>query len=95
MPTISKAALVKATVKEKRTPPKLILDSFAMPESEHQALSEIKHRCLRSGLLVKKSELLRVAVMLVGAQTVNELKNERDKLTPIKSGRPKKGYWDS
>jgi hypothetical protein len=66
-----------------------------MPESEHKALSEIKRKCLQSGFLIKKSELLRIAVMLLGIQTVDELKTARDELESIKSGRPKRGYWES
>jgi hypothetical protein len=95
MPTVSKAVPAKAASKEKRPRSKLVLDSFAMPESERKALSEIKRKCLQSGFLIKKSELLRIAVMLLGIQTVDELKTARDELESIKSGRPKRGYWES
>ena len=76
--------------KHKPRKPKLVRDSFTMPEDEYAALGEMKKTCIRSGVAVKKSELLRVAVSLLRRMDMSELLRELDSLTPVKAGRPKK-----
>ena len=76
--------------KHKPRKPKLVRDSFTMPEDEYAALGERKKTCIRSGVAVKKSELLRVAVSLLRRMDMSELLRELDSLTPVKAGRPKK-----
>jgi hypothetical protein len=50
----------------------------------------MKKACLRAGVAVKKSELLRAAVSLLRRMDMAELQRELDSLTPVKAGRPKK-----
>ena len=69
--------------------PKLVRDSFTMPEKEYAVLGEVKEACLAAGISVKKSELLRVGVALVGALGMGALKAHVGSLVPLKSGRPK------
>nr|WP_314628048.1 hypothetical protein [uncultured Noviherbaspirillum sp.] len=76
--------------KHKAKKPKLVRDSFTMPEDEYAALGEMKKACLRAGVAVKKSELLRAAVSLLRRMDMAELQRELDSLTPVKAGRPKK-----
>jgi hypothetical protein len=78
--------------KEKHKPrkPKLVRDSFTMPEDEYAALGEMKKACIRAGVAVKKSELLRVAVSMLRKMDMAELQQALDNLTPVKAGRPKK-----
>ena len=75
---------------EKANRPKLIRDGFAMPEAEYQVLGEVKKACLRAGIEVKKSELLRIGVALVRDLSVADLKRILAGLAPLKPGRPKK-----
>ena len=79
----------KSPDKEKQKKPKLVRDSFAMPENEYVALGEVKKACLKAGFAVKKSELLRVGVALVKQMEVSRLKIAIDSLPPLKAGRPK------
>jgi hypothetical protein len=76
--------------KHKAKKPKLVRDSFTMPEDEYAALGEMKKACLRAGVAVKKSELLRAAVSMLRRMDMAELQRELDSLTPVKAGRPKK-----
>ena len=69
---------------------KLVRDSFTMPEAEYAALGEMKKACLRDGVEVKKSELLRVAVSLLRKMDVPQLQQALAELTPVKAGRPSK-----
>jgi hypothetical protein len=80
---------VSAALRTKLRKPKLVRDSFTMPEKEYAVLGEVKEACLAAGIAVKKSELLRVGVALVGALGMGALKAHVSGLVPLKSGRPK------
>lgn len=69
--------------------PKLVRDSFTMPEAEYQVLGDIKKACLKAGIAVKKSELLRVGVALLKGLDSARLKDVIAALPPLKAGRPK------
>lgn len=76
--------------KDRAGKPKLVRDSFTMPEAEYAALGEMKKACIKAGKPVKKSELLRVAVSLLRKMDMPELQQALDGLTPVKAGRPRK-----
>ena len=76
--------------KHKARKPKLVRDSFTMPEEEYAALGEMKKACIKAGVAVKKSELLRVAVSLLHRMDMLNLQQALDGLTPVKAGRPRK-----
>jgi hypothetical protein len=69
-----------------RTP--LVRDSFTMPEQEYAVLAEVKQACLKAGLDIKKSELLRIGVALVGQLDLAALKGVLAGLPQLKTGRP-------
>jgi len=76
--------------KEKVKKAKLIRDSFTMPEIEYAVLGEVKKNCLKAGFEVKKSELLRVGVVLIRDLELAALKAAVATLSPLKPGRPRK-----
>lgn len=76
--------------KEKPKKPKLVRDSFTMPEAEYAVLGEVKKACLKAGIEVKKSELLRVGVALIRQLDTAKLKEILAGLPALKAGRPKK-----
>lgn len=80
----------KPVVIEKVKKSKLVRDSFTMPEEEYAALSEVKKACLKAGIEVKKSELLRVGVAHIRKMDLAVLKQAISVLAPLKAGRPKK-----
>lgn len=76
--------------KEKSRKAKLVRDSFTMPEAEYAVLGDVKKTCLKAGIEVKKSELLRVGVALLRQLDLVRLKEVLDSLPALKAGRPKK-----
>ncbi|WP_394781834.1 hypothetical protein [Undibacterium sp.] len=88
-PAVSAAAAAAAS-KEKPRKAKLVRDSFTMPESEYEVLSQVKKACISAGVEVKKSQLLRIGLVLLKKTDVAALKNLIAGLEPLKAGRPKK-----
>ncbi|MFZ6726359.1 hypothetical protein ACO0K2_12785 [Undibacterium sp. MH2W] len=96
-PAAKKAVAAKAdTLKvvndaaEKGKKAKLVRDSFTMPEAEYAVLGQVKRACLKAGVEVKKSQLLRIGLALLNKTDVPALKKLIADLAPLKAGRPKK-----
>lgn len=70
---------------------KVVRDSFTMPQDDYAMLAALKQSCLKTGLHVKKSELLRAGLHALGKLSAAQLKLAVGKLEQIKTGRPKKG----
>jgi hypothetical protein len=90
---VAKAAVeVKAPAapKVKVHKPKLVRDSFTMPDDEYAVLGMVKKACLKAGVEVKKSELLRAGVSLLKQLDLAALKQVLAGLPQLKTGRPKK-----
>ncbi len=79
----------KATA-EKQKKPKLVRDSFTMPENEYALITQVKKACVSAGFEIKKSELLRIGITLLAAMDPKKLQTAQQALTPLKTGRPKK-----
>lgn len=75
---------------EKPKKPKLVRDSFTMPEDEYALLAKIKKQCVAAGVEIKKSELLRIGVSLLAGLDAKKLQSAQQALQPLKAGRPKK-----
>lgn len=85
---VEKIEKVEKAPKAKKV--KQVRDSFTMPENEYAVLAQVKKTCLKSGVEIKKSDLLRIGVSLIKNLKINELKDILGSLTPLKVGRPKK-----
>jgi hypothetical protein len=68
--------------------PALVRDSFTMPEQEYAVLGAVKQACLKAGFEVKKSELLRIGVALLGQLDTASLRAVLASLPQLKTGRP-------
>ena len=79
----------KAAV-EKPKKPKLVRDSFTMPEGEYAVFAQLKKACVAAGFEIKKSELLRIGVALISKLDAKKLQAAQKALAPLKAGRPKK-----
>ena len=86
----SAAAPADEPVREKARKARLVRDSFTMPEREYELLGQVKKACLKAGFEVKKSELLRIGVALIGQLDLATLQNVLASLPQLKTGRPKK-----
>jgi len=71
--------------------PHLVRDSFTMPEQEYAVLGAVKQACLKAGFEVRKSELLRIGVALLGQLDTKSLRAVLDSLPQLKTGRPPAG----
>jgi hypothetical protein len=82
----------RATVKtpKKEHKKNVVRDSFTMPQSEYQKIAEIKAICLKTGMHVKKSEVLRAGLKALAGLNTAQLKRALSALEKIKTGRPKK-----
>lgn len=69
--------------------PVLVRDSFTMPEAEYAVLAAVKQQCLKAGVEIKKSELLRIGVALVGQLDLASLRAVLASLPQLKTGRPR------
>ena len=77
-------------VEEQLKKPKLVRDSFTMPEAEYAVLGHVKKACLKAGIDVKKSQLLRIGLVLLNNTDIPNLRKLINDLSPLKAGRPKK-----
>ena len=80
--------VVEASVKPKKV--KMVRDSFTMPEDEYAVLSAQKKACLKAGMEVKKTELLRIALALLAPLSPQAVAAAQAQLTKVNTGRPKK-----
>lgn len=69
---------------------KMIRDSFTMPESDYAHIAALKERCLKAGIGVKKSEVLRAALNCLSKLSDKALTKAITDLEAIKTGRPAK-----
>jgi hypothetical protein len=70
--------------------PKMVRDSFTMPEDDYSKLKTLKTRCLNLGIEIKKSELLRAGLLALESLDDTELQAIAAKIEKIKTGRPPK-----
>jgi hypothetical protein len=70
---------------------KMVRDSFTMPELEYVLIAAVKKRCIANGMAVKKSEVLRAAIVGFAALSDSVAAKAIQALPVIKTGRPAKG----
>ena len=86
-----KGAAIKDNKTSKPRNAKLVRDSFTMPEREYELIATVKKRCIAKGLAVKKSEVLRAAVIRFAMLSDTAVMGAVRALEVIKTGRPPKG----
>ncbi len=69
---------------------KMVRDSFTMPENDYAQLAELKKKCLRAGVHVKKSELLRAGLLSLSKLSDAALIKAVEQVEKLKTGRPAK-----
>lgn len=90
-PATNKAvAMPKLAVKKPKKEPKekIVHDCFSMPRTEHRKIAEIKEACLENGLHVKKSEVLRAGLRVLGEMNEAQLKRAIAWLEKVKTDPP-------
>ena len=69
-------------------PSKVVRDSFTMPIGDYERIAELKERCIRLGLAMKKSELLRAGLAALDQLPDHALKSVASGVESVKTGRP-------
>ncbi|HMC13482.1 MAG TPA: hypothetical protein VKG67_03970 [Gallionellaceae bacterium] len=69
---------------------KIVRDSFTMTQNDYAKIAELKQACLKAGVHVKKSELIRAGLHALSKLGDSQLKRAITQLEQIKTGRPKK-----
>lgn len=80
----------KSAKKDKPKKIKMVRDSFTMPEQEYVQLAALKKKCLKAGVAVKKSELLRAGLAHLTQLADAALLRSVAQVEKIKTGRPAK-----
>jgi hypothetical protein len=78
-------------VEETRPGPRLgsvVRDSFTMPLADYARIGELKARCIRLGVAIKKSELLRAGLVALEGLPDKTLSEVVGSVERIKTGRP-------
>lgn len=70
--------------------PKLVRDSFTLPEDDYALFASLKQRALKGGVEVKKSELLRAGLAVLARADDASFLEAVGLVERIKTGRPKK-----
>ncbi len=88
VPASNGAPPVAAKKKKAEKRDKVIRDSFTMPRRDFERIAELKATCLKNGVVVKKSELLRAGLAALAALPEQELLARIASVEPVKTGRP-------
>lgn len=80
----------KAPKKEKPKKIKMVRDGFTMPEDDYAKIAELKKKCLKAGVHIKKSELLRAGLTYLSKLSKPALLKTVKQVEKIKTGRPAK-----
>ena len=78
----------KGEKRAKPSRPKLIRDSFTMPEVDYVRIKSLKNRLLTTGIEIKKSELLRAGLLALDGMSDTQLQKLVNQVERIKTGRP-------
>jgi len=72
-------------------PPKIervIRDGFTMPEHDHRRIAELQERCLKEGVAVTKSEIVRAGLIALQEIPLADLRKYVEAVEKMKPGRP-------
>jgi len=89
-PKMMKPPAADAKKPAKARKPRLVRDSYAMPEAEYAVIGELKKRLATLEAPARKSELLRGGIALLAALGDADLKAAMARVERIKTGRPAK-----
>lgn len=76
--------------KDKTEKVKVVRDSFTIPKNEFTQIAALKKRAMALGQEVKKSELIRAGLLLLGSQNDAALLKALAAVPTLKTGRPGK-----
>lgn len=69
---------------------KVVRDTFSMPKGDYALIEMIMGKCLKGGVAVNKSEVVRAGLQVLNELPVKALRDAVRKVEKIKTGRPKR-----
>jgi len=81
----------RAMTDHRRLVEKVIRDSFTMPVHDYEKISQLQAKCLKLGISVTKSEILRAGLHALERLSSDEIRVEMRTVEKIKPGRPGRG----
>jgi hypothetical protein len=69
--------------------PKVIRDSFTLPQDDYRLIAQLKGECLSMGVQVTKGELVRAGLKVLAAMRPEQLRKAVEAVERVKTGRPK------
>ena len=70
---------------------KVIRDSFTMPSRDYRKITQLREKCLKAGINMTKSEILRAGVHALEELSVDSLRAVVQSVEKVKTGRPGRG----
>lgn len=89
-PSVKTATVKTEKKKDKPEKVKVLRDSFTIPKTEFAQITALKKRAMGLGQEVKKSELIRAGLLLLGKQNDAALLRAMSAVPTLKTGRPGK-----
>ena len=72
-----------------QTATRVVRDIFSMPETDYQRIDQLRQACLRHGVAVNKSEVIRAGLILLSGLSADELRLALARVEKVKVGRRK------
>jgi hypothetical protein len=85
-----KAIKKRATTALQKGKQKVVRDSYTLPAEEHAYITSLQKQCLKRAEYIRKSEILRVGLMVLRKMSVPEFIRQWEKLPKFGPGRPRK-----
>jgi hypothetical protein len=70
---------------------KVIRDSFSMPSRDYRKITQLREKCLKTGINVTKSEILRAGLHVLEGLSMESLREVVRSVEKVKTGRPGRG----
>jgi hypothetical protein len=67
---------------------KVTRDSFTMPSTDYEKIGQLRAKCLKAGLSVTKSEIIRAGLHALESLPMEHLRGVIESLEKVKTGRP-------
>lgn len=69
--------------------PKIVRDTFTIPEGDYALISKVKKDCMKAGVEANKSEIVRAGLKLLAGMNQTDLKQALGAVERLTPGRPK------
>jgi hypothetical protein len=86
---IHRAEIIVKSKESKNVIEKVVRDAFTMQQDDVEAIKKIRQKCLKAGIEVNKSLIVRAGIQVLSNMPINKLEEIIISIPKIKVGRPK------